>query len=169
MKNELVLLTNYEVKSYNVDNNLNQEDTSTLEEFTNYDGSTYIGDAIQEVADNCVSMYNSDICDNCWNLHSSGAYEEASCQGLMEGSNDLIRNLSMAWYEYNSQQLYNNLNEMIYNYAINDIITNNKYLTEEELEELEANLEKIDNNNGFEDIIETIDTIISNREDDDEE
>ena len=142
MKKELELLTEYEEISYNIDNNLNQEDSSVLEYFSNYDGSTYIGDAIQEIANNHVSVYNSDICENTWNLYSSGAYEEASSQGLMEGSNDLIRNLSAAWYEYNTMQLYNNIDKMIYNYAVNYIETNKKYLTEEEFEQFEEDIEK---------------------------
>jgi len=154
----------YKEKWYNTDQNLNQDDNSMLDEFAKYIGDTYICDAITEIADGNVGIYNSDICDNCWNLYSSGVYEEASEEGLMEGSNDLIKNLQSAWYQYNSQQLYNNLKEMIYNYAIQDIVFNEKYLSEDELLEMEVELENIDNNNRFEDIIEAVDKIIESRE-----
>lgn len=170
MKNEkLVFITNYEEKDYSVENSLKQEDTDMLEEFKNYDGSTYICDGIGEIADNNVPVYNGELCEECWNLYSSGAYEEASQQGLMGEGNDLIQNLKCAWYEYNTQQLYNNESEMVYNYAMNYIVNNEKYLTEEEMEELENELESIDNNNSFSDITDLVDNIIDNREEDEEE
>jgi len=146
-------------KDYSVDDNLSQNDEDVLASFIDYSGSTYICDAISEIADRHVSIYNATICEECWNLYSSGAYEEASSQGLMEGSNDLIKNLQMAWYEYNTQQLYNNLQEMVFNYAVDYI--NDKY-SEIEIDEdkLEEVLSDIDNNNTFDNIEEAVNTLI---------
>jgi len=143
-------------KDYSVDDNLSQNDEDVLASFIDYSGSTYICDAISEIADRHVSIYNATICEECWNLYSSGAYEEASSQGLMD---DLIKNLQMAWYEYNTQQLYNNLQEMVFNYAVDYI--NDKY-SEIEIDEdkLEEVLSDIDNNNTFDNIEEAVNTLI---------
>lgn len=154
-----------EMKAYSLGHNLSQDDNDLMNEFTNeYSGSTYICDAISEIADSNISVYNSTVCDETWNLYSSGAYEEASCQGLMEGSDDLIKNLQMAWYEYNSQQLNDNIDELIYNYAVEYMNNNNIELTEEEFEEFESEIDDIDSDNTFDDIEDIVNSIIENRE-----
>jgi len=158
------MIYEYQPMGYTLDNNLNQDDSDLMDGFNDFDGSTNIGDAISEIADNGVGIYNSDICENCWNLYSSGAYEEAFDNGLIgESSNNLISNLQSAWYQYNSQQLYNNFKELIYNYAIGYIEGNLKYLTYEEFEDIKSELDIIDNNNCFSDITDIVDDVIANR------
>lgn len=77
---------------YDVDNVLvGENDKDMLTEFMDYNGSTCICEAISEIAEGNVSVYNSDICENTWNLYSSGSYEDASNEGLMGDSNDLIK------------------------------------------------------------------------------
>lgn len=146
-----------EMKEYNLDNNLNQNDESMIVDFFQYDDG-YICDIISEIADNNVGMYNSDICENCWGLYSSGMYDEAVDSGLINGS-DLIQNLQSAWYYYNEQQIYNNLSELVYNWAVEYINNNNIELTDKQMEVFENDIKNIDNNSEFSDIIELIENL----------
>jgi hypothetical protein len=151
---------------YNVDNNLvGENDKDMLTEFMDYNGSTCICEAMSEIADSNVSVYNSDICENTWNLYSSGSYEDASNEGLMGDSNDLIKNLMCAWYYYNEEQLNHNLDTMIYNYAINYINENSIVLSITEWDSIEGELYTIDSNSTFDMITEAVDNVVNMRGD----
>ena len=150
-------------RQYDLNNELEgQNDLDMIEEFGDYGG--YIGDAISEIADRNISIYNSDILEKAKDLYFSGAYEEASMSGLLEGTHDLIRVLSMSWYQYNTTVLYENMDTMIYNHAIDYI--NDELNLDEELEvELENRLDgelesRIDNNSMIEDIRDLVDELI---------
>lgn len=149
-----------EEKAYDVDSNLSQSDSDMLDDFMNYSGGTYICDAITEIADNNVSIYTADILDETKNLYFSGAYEEAVGEGIMGDGEDLLDNLKAAWYWYNDTQLYNNIEELIYNYAV-------KYIKEKypkakvDEEELEDRLKDVDSNDTFDDIESAVDELIN--------
>ena len=110
-----------ETKKYALENKLEQNDEDLMNEFFKYSGNIYICDAIAEIADSNISIYNSEILENAGNLYFSGAYEAAFEAGFTQGSNDLIKNLQAAWYEYNLKQLYSNFDALVYNYAINKL------------------------------------------------
>lgn len=144
------------LKDYDLDQDLNQDDEDLMSEFMDYGDSTYVYDAISEIADSNVSIWNKDIFDNAGNLYFSGAYEEANAQGLMEGSNDMIRHLQAAWYEYNTQQLYHNLDALVFNYAATHLNNQGIEIDKDQEEALEDALENFDHNGRFDDIIDTI-------------
>jgi hypothetical protein len=151
---------------YDVDNVLvGENDKDMLTEFMDYNGSTCICEAISEIAEGNVSVYNSDICENTWNLYSSGSYEDASNEGLMGDSNDLIKNLMCAWFYYNEEQLNNNVDAMVHNYAIAYMEDNNIVVDIEELEAIEGSLEVIDNNSTFDMISDVVDNVVNMRGD----
>jgi hypothetical protein len=143
---------------YDVDNELEtQDDNDLMEQFFDYDGSTYICDAITEIADSSVSIWNATVLKEANGLHFSGAYEEAKANGLMEGSNDLMQNLQMAWYEYNSGQLYENLDTLVVNYALKLLDEKGIELDDEQIDELQDTLgNSIDNNSRFSDIEDAV-------------
>ncbi|MFW6015919.1 MAG: hypothetical protein ACOCRK_05740 [bacterium] len=67
----------------------------------------YISDGIYEIGDDFVPIYIPELfgvyADN---LGMLGWFEEAKAQGLMDGTNDLIKMLYMGVYEYNTYILY---------------------------------------------------------------
>lgn len=92
-------------------------DEDVLERFFGYDGTTYISDAISEIADGEIPTYNQDIWDGASNI--SEYIEEAIASGIapVEGREiDLIKIFMSGYYQYNTQLLYNNLDVLIFNY-----------------------------------------------------
>jgi len=128
-----------------------KDDTDSCQEVeTNYNGSTYLCDAISETADRNVNIYNNELWKTAPSI--SDYIEEAIEQGLVDTSKvDLMRIFMAGEYQYYTQLLYDNLETIVYNYAVNYI--NNKY-PELEIDEddLESALSKIDNNNRFDDV-----------------
>ena len=149
-----------ETKGYELDCKLEENDENLMEQFFEYDDSTYICDAISEIADSSVGIYDDEILANAGNLYASGAYAEAKEQGLMGEGNDLIKNLQCAWYEYNSTQLYDNLDVLVYNYAVERLNESELYFSEQQLEELADKLSNIDNNSQFYEIDEAVDEFV---------
>lgn len=134
---------------------------------TQYTG--YICDAIMEGADNAVPIYDKELCEACWELNDWVA--EASAQGLLGGRNvDLFDMLRMGAYEYYNQLLYNNLETIVYNHAI-EYISNeySEWLEKMEEDDLRDKLDSIDNNNTFEDIESIIDDYIEELKEEEEE
>lgn len=91
------------------------DDDDAFDQFINYSGSTYISDAISEIAD--------DMCD-CSKVWDNAKYmqeyiEEAVANGLVDTSNfDLDRAFIAGAYEYYTQALYSALDELACNYMI---------------------------------------------------
>ncbi|AMO25847.1 hypothetical protein Blue_024 [Bacillus phage Deep Blue] len=144
------------------------DEKDVLDSFVNdYDGSTYICDAITTIADNFIPIYNHEIWNNVSKIQEH--VEEAMAQGLCETPQgeqpDLIKIFQAGYYQYYTQILYDNERELYYNYAVNVF---NKKLEEleaskkegidfEELgEELDSRLSDTDNNDTFDDIDEIV-------------
>lgn len=167
-----------------------REDWNTLEDigdevdvigqFSEYSGSTYICDAISEIADGAIPIYNGEIWENVSTIQEY--IEQAMNEGLVDTSNaDLTKIFQTGYYQYYTQLLYNNLEDMIFNFAVdalNNRITELEGLDidEDELEEYLSGELNIDNNNTFDDIEEAVDSTINNikadkgvEEDEDEE
>ena len=67
----------------------------------------YVGDLITEIADSFVEIYTAKLFDlYANNLELLGWFEEASAQGLTEGTDDLIKMLQMGQHVYNKYLLY---------------------------------------------------------------
>lgn len=134
-----------EYKSYEELEDIFGDDTTVCDEVTEYPDSSYLCDAISEVASNSVPSYNKDLCDKCWELNEYVA--EAKAQGLLEGANDLFKMLEMGAYEYYTELLYNNLDTIALNIAIECINEEyeSEYLEQVDLDDLEAEFENTDN------------------------
>ena len=141
----------------NLDNALDsQNDEDMLRSLQDY-GCGYISDIVMKVADNFVGIYYGDLLDEIKNLYYNGAWEEAIANGLMEGETDLMRQIQIAWYEYNTMQLYNEIETGLYNWATNYIRENGIEIDEDRIEDLMEELEDLNNHcDTFEDIVDVI-------------
>ncbi len=125
-----------------------------------YDGTTYVCDAITEVADNFIPIYTSDVWENAADIRDY--IEEAVKNGLVDTSNfDLVKTFQCGYYEYYNQSLYANLEHVLFNYVA-DLVNNFlEGLTPEQAEKLDideiemrinGNLDEYDNNSYFSDL-----------------
>jgi hypothetical protein len=160
-----------EMRSYELLGNLDDE-LDALESFVvDYDGSTYICDAISEIADSYIPIYNYDVWKNASNIQEH--IEEAIASGIAptEGNNlDLIRIFQAGYYQYYTQSLYNNLDTLAFNYIadkVNEAINNLNKETQEsiDLEAVESSIEDetygYDNNNTYDDLDEFTKEVIN--------
>lgn len=127
--------------------------------------SSYIGDGITEIADGNIDYYYSDLFEWCKDNfeYVNEALEEFGT------TNNIIKDIQQGQYLYYSQEIYSELEDIIYNYAINYILENDLEISAEQFEEIEDNLYKIDNNSRFDDIDDLINEIIDNSEEEEEE
>ena len=152
------------MKEINVENRLGGiDDMELFEEFYNCDEG-YIADLIAEIGQDYVGIYYKDIFDQAYHLYVSGAYEDAQANGLCEGTNDLVIHLQMAWQEYNTSQLYQNIDGLIRNWTLNYLIKNNIDITVKQLDELLEELDCMDNNTELEEIVDLIEGITNEDE-----
>lgn len=128
-----------------------------IEELEEYDGSTYVGDAISEVADSNVPIYYNDIWKNAQDIQEY--IEQAVAEGLVDTSSnqiDLNKIFQAGYYEYNTRLLYANVDSFAFNTVADKLNEYFNTLTEEQLasldfadieEDLESKTENFDNNN----------------------
>jgi hypothetical protein len=129
------------------------DDDDAFEEFMDWSSdSSYIGDAITEIADGRVDIYNSDLWKNAPNVQEY--IEEALSEGLCDLSSqntDLTRIFSTGEYVYYERALYDNLDNLCANYIIRKLkdinisyfYNGDEELTDEEIKEML--LDAIDN------------------------
>jgi hypothetical protein len=104
-----------EYKEYDIDNLLDQDDAQICDELAfNYTG--YIDDAIREVADNNVSIWNEELFANLEKLYNAGLYDEAMDD--IGPSGNLLKDIQYAWYLYNEKTLRDNLDAILFNHAL---------------------------------------------------
>lgn len=129
--------------------NVMDDDDVAFEQFNDASDSNYIGDYISEIAD--------DMCD-CSKVWDNAKYmqeyiEEAVAQGLVDTREfDLDRAFIAGAYEYYTQALYKNLNELACNYMLNYLDGTEICVSYVGTEELDIEIEKI-----FEEIISRLD------------
>lgn len=136
-----------------------------VEFFGDYD-SGYISDIISEIADSEVSIYTQDQID--FAMNNDDAVEEAFFSGIApDGSDWFNRNGNdfrgyvaavgaAAWYEQNSQTLYQNMEKCV-KYATICAIKEQygiEELTDEQISDFESLVEFDDNNAYLQDVIE---------------
>lgn len=137
------LLTENELKaakrSPSFENAMDDDDVA-FEQFNDASDSNYICDYISEIAD--------DMCD-CSKVWDNAKYmqeyiEEAVAQGLVDTREfDLDRAFIAGAYEYYTQALYNNLDELACNYMLNYLDGTEICVTYVGTEELDIEIEKI--------------------------
>lgn len=153
-----------ELKEYDTIGILADEEDA-LNSFSEHSG--YICDAVSEIADSYIPIYNYDVWANASDIQEY--IEEALASGLVDttGDIDLIKIFQAGYYEYYSQSLNNNLDAMTYNYVANKV---NEYLNTLEdvegidLDEVESEISdattNYDHNNDFDDLEGTANDII---------
>lgn len=143
-----------------------EDEQDVLESVSDYSGSTYLCDAISEIADGAIPVYNSEIWKNASDI--SEYIEEAIAEGLADTSKDvdLMRVFQAGYYQYYSQSLHNNIDAIAFNLVAEKI---NAYLASidvkdieiDEIEEaIDEELESFDNNSYMSDIDKVVDTLI---------
>lgn len=129
--------------------NVMDDDDVAFEQFNDASDSNYICDYISEIAD--------DMCD-CSKVWDNAKYmqeyiEEAVAQGLVDTREfDLDRAFIAGAYEYYTQALYNNLDELACNYMLNYLDGTEICVSYVGTEELDIEIEKI-----YEEIINRLD------------
>ena len=129
--------------------NVMDDDDVAFEQFNDASDSNYICDYISEIAD--------DMCD-CSKVWDNAKYmqeyiEEAVAQGLVDTREfDLDRAFIAGAYEYYTQALYKNLDELACNYMLNYLDGTEICVSYVGTEELDIEIEKI-----FEEIISSLD------------
>ena len=143
---------NLKFKNYEELENIFGDDTIVCDEVTEYSDSSYLCDAISEVADNNIPVYNSELCEACNDLVDY--IDEAMSQGLCEIANNFMDFLKAGAYEYYTQLLYNNLDTIALNIAIEFINEEyeSKYIEQIDMDDLEAEFENTDNNDTIDNI-----------------
>lgn len=112
----------------------------------------YICDVIAEISDDHVDIYYSDLFE--WCKGNFGYVDEwlEECGS----SGDIIKDIQGGQYKQISDELYENMEEMLLLFAYNYLFTNEIILNDEQLEELESDISIMDNNNTLDEIIDLI-------------
>lgn len=129
---------------------------------TDYD-SGYICDIIQQIADNEIDIYTSDLLEFAKNHYEY--IEQAVNEGLVDTSDfDFLGAIRSGEYLYISEDLNSNIDDIIlykiYKYILNDLKIEN--ISEEKADEIL--LIDIDTNNRLEDVLEEVNNIFENSE-----
>lgn len=112
----------------------------------------YICDVITEISDNNIDIYYYDLFEWCKTNFDYVNDWIAECGS----SGDIIKDIQGGQYKQISDELYENLEEMLLLFAYDYLFTNEIILNDEQLEELESDIAIMDNNNRLEEIIDLI-------------
>ena len=117
----------------------------------------YIDDVFGEIAMNNVSIYTSDLMDYLSN-NINEVNDNISEIGF---SGDILNHISDVWYNNNLEELYENINDIVKYFVLDNIID---YMIEYNIKNIsEEDLDNIINEN-CSDNIDRIDTIVDNIE-----
>ena len=120
--------------------NVMDDDDVAFEQFNDASDSNYICDYISEIADDMCD--SSKVWDNA--KYMQEYIEEAVAQGLVDTREfDLDRAFIAGAYEYYTQALYNNLDELACNYMLNYLDGTEICVTYLGIEELDIEIERI--------------------------
>ena len=86
-----------------------------MDTISEYPNSYIIGDAIIEIADSNVYLYDRDLWEIAPRLRF---YIEDAIYDYGNGEIDLIKIFQIGQFEYNSQVMYNNIDQIIFNIAL---------------------------------------------------
>lgn len=112
----------------------------------------YICDVISEISDAHVDIYYYNLFEWCKTNFEYVNDWIAECGS----SGDVIKDIQGGQYKQISDELYDNLEEMLLLFAYDYLFTNDIILNDKQLEELESDISIMDNNNQLEEIINLI-------------
>lgn len=117
--------------------------------------SGYICDVITEISDSNIDIYYYNLFEWCKNNFSyvNDWIDECGSSG------DIIKDIQGGQYKQISDDLYENMEEMLLLFTYDYLYNNNIKLNAEQLEELEESIATLDNNDRLEDIMEMIEDI----------
>lgn len=159
-----------DLKDFDLLGHLDDEQDALDSFMSDYSGSTYLCDAISEISDSFIPIYNSDVWKNASDI--SDYIEDAISEGLAptDGRDiDLIKIFQSGYYVYYQRSLYDNLSTMVYNMIAtktNEAVGALNRETQEAIdyealeEAIESASENIDNNDRFETIDEEVEALI---------
>ena len=138
-----------------IDNEIKTTKTSMTNEkidagaFCDYDETTYICDAIMEIADYHIDIYNHDLL--LWAVDNYSYIDDANNE--LGTPNDFLQQIRQGQYIANEQEIYDNYQNMLYIYCLNLLKENGiEELEEEQLQRIYEQLEDYDHNNKLLDI-----------------
>lgn len=155
------------MKDYNLIGILDDE-SDALDVFAEKDG--YICDAISSTADDYIPIYTHDVWKHASDIQEH--IEEAISSGIagVEGGDiDLVKIFQAGYYQYYTQSLYDNLDTLAFNYIATKVNEALSQLNEETqkaidlaeiVDEIETETNGYDNNNRFDDLEDTAQSII---------
>lgn len=157
----MTMLKVSEIKRNNLD--------SFIDCLNDYDQG-YICDVISEIADSHTSIYHSDISEFISNNveEVNETIEEFGWNGC---GGDLYKAGQMAEYRKNENEMYNELEEGLFNVALSHIQYTMKVeeISDEQLEEIEDLCADTDSNDRLDDFLGEIENIVNGEEAEDEE
>lgn len=140
------------------------DEQDAVNEFSEYN-SGYICDAIAEITDNYIPIYNNEVWENAGNI--SEYIERAIEEGLVAtgGNIDLVSIFQAGYYVYYNEVLNNNIDAMIFNRVAKEVdnflLTETKeYNLDEIISAIEDEVSSFDTNNQLEDLDDVVAEII---------
>ena len=129
----------------------------------------YICDIISEIADSNTSIYYSDIIEFISNNveEVNDAIEEFGWSGC---GGDLYKAGQMAEWKKNENEMYNELEEGLFNLALSHIQYTMKVeeISDEQLDKIEELCSDTDNNDRLENFLEEVENIVNGKEEEEE-
>lgn len=142
---------------------------SYIDCLNDYDNG-YICDIISEIADSNTSIYHSDIIEFISNNveEVNGAIKELGWDGC---GGDLYKAGQAAEFEKNENEMYNELEEGLFNVALSHIqyTMEIEEISDEQLDEIEGLCSDTDNNDRLDDFLEKVEEIVNGEEEEEEE
>lgn len=129
----------------------------------------YICDIISEIADSNTSVYYSDIIEFISNNveEVNGTIEECGWDGC---GSDLYKAGQIAECRKNENEMYNELEEGLFNVALSHIqyTMEIEEISDKQLDEIETLCSDTDNNDRLEDFLEKVEEIVNDEEEEEE-
>lgn len=120
----------------------------------------YICDVFSNIADSNIDIYVSDLFE--WGKSNFEYINEATQE--FGNPQDIIKQIQQGQYLSFEQDLYNNQNDILKYFAYNYLKDNDIKFNEEQVEQLEEYIERLDNNDRIEDIISYCDELLKEDE-----
>ena len=132
------------------------------DQFCNYSGYQYICDVIFKIPDSNVDISYYDLFD--WCKENFEYVEEAIGEGLCDLYNpDIPKMIQAGQYIKIQQDLYNNLDAIMYDYCMNYILNalQLEKITKEQDEQIQEKCTDVDNNDTLEDFTDFINELLN--------
>lgn len=150
-----------------------EDEVDALQSLQNdYDGDTYICDATMDLADKFIPIYDNELWKDAEDIEDY--ISEAVISGLVDTSNFSLSKLFQAgYYQYYTESLYKNLDDIMYNRAVNLVneALKGKEVSQEVYENIDVDLDElckdVDHNDTFDQFNAKVVEIIENNTEED--